>query len=141
MNTGTGDRSQLVETSRTLRILLVEDDDSTRSAMRRFLEFRGHEVLATGSVCEALNGSAAFKPEVLISDWKLDGARDGVEMAATLAAEHELAIIMVTAHRMEMLQRRAMEIGIRPHACRRKPVSISELASLAESLVAGFSPH
>jgi DNA-binding response OmpR family regulator len=120
----------------SLRILVVEDDPAARFAMQKLLEFRGHVVAVASNIHEAAVVAEQLNPEVLISDWKLGDAQDGLDVAAQLCERHELAIIMITAHRLERLQSKARDMHLDIAACRRKPVSISELAELAEALKA-----
>lgn len=117
-----------------LRILILEDDAAARHAMEWLFKVRGHEVASAASAAEAEAMSAKLVPDVLISDWQLEGDRDGLDVAANLSRRYPLKVIMITAHHLERLRQKAAQSRVRISACRRKPVSIRELAELAESL-------
>lgn len=120
----------------SLRILVVEDDPAARFAMQKLLEFRGHRVAVASNMLEAQDVAGRLQPEILISDWKLGDAQDGLEVAARLCELYEMEVIMITAHRLERLMHKAEDMHLDIAACRRKPVSIAELAELAETLAA-----
>ena len=119
---------------------LARQDSKLRpsDAVRRFLEFRGHEVVAAASAEEAMNAAEHFAPQVLLCDWQLNrnsnGGSDGVDVASSLQRRHGLAVIMVTAHRLEALKDKVRRFALDVSAYRRKPVSLASLAEIIESL-------
>lgn len=115
-----------------LRILIVEDEAAARVATRRYLQYRGWNVDAAGSAEEAIRLARAHRPDVLICDWKLNGPRDGVDVARILQREQEIAIIFVTAHAQNDLRKSAADV--RAVSCLRKPISLGVLAAAVESL-------
>lgn len=121
--------------SHTLRILIVEDEPVTSMAMKRFLEFEGHQVAVAASEEEAVTESRSLKPNVVVSDWKLRDGDDGLTVARRLQSEYHPSIIMVTAHRLETVRGRAREMGLEIAAFRRKPVSLAHLAELLDEVV------
>lgn len=128
-----------IELRRNLtRVLVVEDEPTSRDAVRRFLEFRGHDVAVAASASEAIEQAGQFEPEVLVCDWKLDGGGDGggdgVDVANDLQRRYNLTVIMVTAHRLEALKEKARSHAVTVSAYRRKPVSLASLAEVIESL-------
>ena len=116
------------------RVLVVEDEPTSLDAVRRFLEFRGHEVSAAATAEEALQTAERFHPQVLVCDWQLDGGPDGVDVAESLQRRHDLAVIMVTAHRLDALKDKVRHFPLEVSAYRRKPVSLASLAEIIESL-------
>lgn len=116
------------------RVLVVEDEPSSLDAVRRFLEFRGHDVSAAATAAEALEVAERFNPQVLVCDWQLNGVADGVDVADSLQRRHKLAVIMVTAHRLETLKEKVRRFAVEVSAYRRKPVSLASLAEIIESL-------
>lgn len=127
-----------IESRRKLaRVLVVEDEPTAREAVRLYLEFRGHDVSVAATAQEALEKADRFEPQVLICDWQLDSAADGadgVHVAGSLQREHHLAVIMVTAHRLEALKEKVRRFAVDVSAYRRKPVSLASLAEIIESL-------
>ena len=117
-----------------LRILVVEDEPNTGQAVQRFLEYRGHEVRVARNASRAIEVAEELSPEVLVCDWKLAGNGDGVEVAGKVRAMNEIPVIMVTGHSLVQARNKARESNVDITAYRRKPVSLSDLASLIESL-------
>ena len=118
----------------SLRILVVEDEPETGSAVCRFLEYRGHQVNLADSEALAIRLADEMQPEVLVCDWKLAGNDDGVEVASRVQSRHDIPVILVTGHRLEQARKKARETQVEISAFRRKPVSLTDLAVLIESL-------
>lgn len=118
-----------------IRILVVEDEPSTREAVQRFLQFRGHHVATAADSEAALQRASESPPEVLVCDWKLAGELDGVDTAASLQGCFDIPVVLVTAHRIEDLKRKVRTSGISVSAYRRKPLSLARLAEAIEAMV------
>lgn len=117
-----------------IRILVVEDEPNAREAVQRFLQFRGHDVAIAATAEDALDRARQFPPDVLICDWKLAGDSDGVDVAARLQCASDIPVILVTAHRIEDLKRKARNAGLLVSAYRRKPLSLARLADAIEAM-------
>ncbi len=97
------------ENSRT--ILLVEDEEMTRSFIQRFLEGEGFTVIAVDAAEEGIVEAGEAPPDVLISDIHLPGL-SGIELASFLLAQDPgLPVILMTGDPDEDLARRAMACG------------------------------
>jgi len=78
------------------RVLVIDDDDTVREVLRRYLVRDGHEVL------EAADGSAGLElallrnPDLLVLDLMLPGI-DGLEVCRQLRRTSSVPIIMLTA--------------------------------------------
>jgi CheY-like chemotaxis protein len=114
------------------RVLVVEDEDATRTATRRYLEYCGHEVAAAATADESLAKAELLQPEVLICDWKLSGRRDGIDVARTLRRHFDIAVIFVTAYALADLRQQLGDLG--SVSCLRKPISLDALAALLDSI-------
>lgn len=121
------------------RVLVVEDEDATRSATRRYLQYRGHEVADAATVDEGLAKAELLRPEVLICDWQLAGRRDGIDIARMLRKRFDIAVIFVTAHALADLRQRAADLGA--IECLRKPISLNTLAALLDTVGSGVRPE
>jgi CheY-like chemotaxis protein len=78
---------QLSQSMPALRILLVDDDAQSLSALGRLLRRTGHDVREAPSIAEAFRLALADPPELLLSDLDLpDG--DGCELLRRLRALH-----------------------------------------------------
>lgn len=130
------------ESREATRVLVVEDEPSARDAMQRFLQFCGYSVSVAASANEAMKQATRCPPDVLVCDWKLDGeskgdtrdagsvaALDGVDAAIDLQRRYRMAVILVTAHQLEALKSKARRTGLNVSVFRRKPLSLTRLAS------------
>lgn len=120
--------------TRALRILLVEDDPGTGSAVQQYLEYLGHEVDLADDGASATRIAETRSPDVMVCDWKLAGNDDGVDVAGRINARHDVPVILVTGHRLALAKREARASRVRISAFRRKPVSLPDLASLIDTL-------
>jgi DNA-binding response OmpR family regulator len=78
------------------RILVIEDDERIRSAVRLALEDEGHAVGEAGSGEEALGAFAEDPADVVLIDVMLPGI-DGFDVCRALRRTSDVPIIMVTA--------------------------------------------
>lgn len=119
-----------------LRVLVVEDEDAARIAMRRYLQNCGHEVEAAGTAAEAMAKADELEPDVVVCDWKLaselDG--DGIAVARLLQKKFGVAVIFVTAYALSDLRRNIGDLS--SFDCLRKPISLHTLAAA----VVSFAP-
>jgi sigma-B regulation protein RsbU (phosphoserine phosphatase) len=113
-------------------VLVVEDEAAARTATRRYLQYRGHEVAAAATVDESLAMAELLRPEVLVCDWKLSGRRDGVDVARALRERFDLAVIFVTAYALADLRQQTGDLGA--VSCLRKPISLDTLAALLDAV-------
>ncbi len=78
------------------RILIVDDDQSTRFGLVSFLEDRGFEPFEAGDGREALEVFERVKPEVVLADLRMPGM-DGLQLLEHLTATSpETPVIMVS---------------------------------------------
>ncbi len=78
------------------RVLLIEDDERIRTAMRMALEHEGHKVEEAASGEDALRAFAGQPADVVLIDLMLPGI-DGFEVCRSLRRSSDVPIIMVTA--------------------------------------------
>ena len=95
----------------TAKILLIDDEPSVRSPIRRFLESRGYEVREAPT---ATSGEAAFRaerPDLAVLDFMLpDG--DALELIPRLkAADPDVPLVVLTGHGSIDLAVRAIREG------------------------------
>ncbi len=96
-----------------MKILLVEDDPSTRRVLQMLLEQRGHEVVACESAEEAETALSDQVIRFLILDWMLPG-KTGIELCRQVRAQangDEFFILLVTARSEPEDLRKALEAG------------------------------
>jgi PAS domain S-box-containing protein len=119
------------------RVLLVEDHEPTRNALRQLLQRRKYQVTAAASVAEARNCAAREPFDFVISDIGLpDG--DGASLMAQLRERFGLKGIALTGYGMDHDISRCQAAGFVTHLT--KPVRIESLeAALAALTAAGAS--
>jgi CheY-like chemotaxis protein len=111
-------------------ILIVEDKDDTREALRLLLESLGHRVLDAPDGPGGLELALHHQPEVVLIDLGLPGL-DGYELARALRASpagKTALLIAVTGYGQAEDRRRSKEAGFDAHLV--KPVSQNLLLSL-----------
>lgn len=99
MATRTARRSHLCDDSKTLRILIVDDDQRFRHAARALLEAQGFDVVGEAQDGEeAVAASADLRPEVVLLDVHLPDT-DGLEVAERIAEADGGPQIVLTSTR------------------------------------------
>ena len=117
---------------RGLKVLVVDDNATSREILQDILESFTFEVYLAASGEEALeeieraDGDKPF--ELVIMDWKMPGM-DGIEASKRIKSHQKLtevpAIVLVTAYGREEVMRQADEIGLDGYLL--KPVNASLL--------------
>jgi CheY-like chemotaxis protein len=112
---------------RTLRVLLVDDHEDTRTALRRLLS--NHDVRMAGCVSEALEEAALYDFDLLISDIGLpDGS--GLDLMQQLRARYNMKGIALSGYGMDDDVRRSLAAGFRAHLT--KPITVDMLLGAVE---------
>src|SRR5215471_10901648 len=79
------------------KILVVEDEPDALHVLRYSLEELGHEVLGAKNAQVALAIGRSYQPDVLITDYFLQGQLNGLDVIEQLrAANPKLRVILVT---------------------------------------------
>jgi two-component system response regulator AtoC len=98
-------------TSKSARILVVDDEKLIRWSVSERLQRDGYQVVAAVSGEQALEFIAASPPDVMLLDVKLPGI-DGVQtLRQALALHPELAVLMMSAHSTVDVAVEAMKHG------------------------------
>ena len=107
-----------------LRILVVEDHETTAAAMVRLLTRRGHTVHIAHSVKTALEIAAQHSFDVVLSDLGLpDG--NGFQLMEQLRDRHNLRGVALSGYGMELDQEKSLRSGFVTHLT--KPVDLPRL--------------
>jgi DNA-binding NarL/FixJ family response regulator len=84
---------------RSIRVLLVEDEDFTRTMVGEMLSASGITVLSVPSVAEALKSMDEFDPHVVLTDLDLGHGPDGADLLTKVAEERPwTGMVVMTAH-------------------------------------------
>lgn len=115
----------------TSKILVAEDEVNAREALVAFFEGQGFEVRCASDGDEAIRIGADFHPDILITDWLLEGGCSGVTVARSVArAAPQTSIILVSGYPLAEL--RAITADLDVEAYLEKPISLFELGSIVE---------
>ena len=94
------------------RILIVEDEAITVSALKRELASLGYQVAGTASTTdEALSGVETQKPDLVLMDIRLAGAINGIVAAVAIRGNFHLPVVFLTAHADDRTMERAVGAG------------------------------
>ena len=117
------------KTSKTLRILLVEDHKDTRRTLSRLLTHFGHSVVTAENVESAMNVMGSNNIDVVLCDIGLpDGS--GYEVAAQARAKGHIKAIALTGFGTEQDVQRSKEAGFDFHLV--KPINFQELRTVLD---------
>lgn len=114
------------------RILLVEDNDSSRDMLSRRLRKHSFEVTTATTGQEALDMARREQPDVILLDMSLpvmDGWAAVRELRADARLRH-IPVIALTAHAAQEDRERSIEAGCDEHET--KPVDMPRLLSTIE---------
>jgi CheY-like chemotaxis protein len=117
----------------SLRILIVEDEFFVALDAQEMVEALGHAVMAiAGSADQAVALVERHKPDVVLMDIRLNGARDGISAAMEIGERFDIKCIFITANADLQTRQRAELAG--PVAILEKPVSQQDLQAALSKL-------
>lgn len=112
-----------------MRILLVEDHESTADILMRLIKSLDHIVSAANSIASAKSLAAQQRFDLVVSDLGLpDGS--GLELMRYLRAQYGLTGLALTGFGMEDDVRRTREAGFAEHLT--KPVEFEQIEAAIE---------
>jgi len=118
------------ETSASMRLLLVEDEEISRLSARLILEKMGHQVITANHGEEALEALRGSSYDCVLMDVQMD-VMDGVEATKRIrsgisgALDAQVPIIAITAYAMTGDREKFLEAGMDDYVA--KPVQMEEL--------------
>jgi DNA-binding response OmpR family regulator len=113
------------------RLLIVEDDDQIRTALRWALEDEGYDVAEAVSGEDACRMVAVAPPDLMLVDLML-GSMDGFAVVREVRREHDLPIIVVSARADTHDIVAALEAGADDYVT--KPFQIKEITARLRAL-------
>lgn len=114
-------------TTRTQRVLLVDDNEDSTEPLSLLLQAKGHEIRVAVEGEEAISLAEAFQPHCVVLDLGLPGM-DGFEVARRLRERpygQSLVLVALTGWSGKDVRTRAAEAGFDYHLV--KPVNWEEL--------------
>jgi two-component system CheB/CheR fusion protein len=112
------------------RILIVEDDDDSASALKLVLEFHGFAVDVANTGTMGLQKALASPPDVIVSDLSLPEL-DGLEMVRRLRADARFQDCRMIAFSGSVTAGESLAAGFDAHFV--KPLGIDQLLALFDS--------
>lgn len=107
-----------------LSILYVEDEDSIRERLSRFLNRRTQKLYLASNGSEGLDMYFELRPDIIITDIRMP-MMDGLTMAEKIReSDRDIPIIITTGHNDEEFFLRSIDIGIDKYI--KKPINFKE---------------
>jgi response regulator NasT len=120
----------------SLKFVIAEDEQLTRTIIRARLEKLGHTVLAeAGDGAQAVEAARTHKPDAIIMDIKMP-VMDGIEAARRILTENPCAILFLSSFNEQELVEQASETGALAYLM--KPFRKEDLAPALEMAVRRF---
>ena len=114
------------------RVLVVDDDETVRDVVRRYLEVAGFTVDMAGDGAEGLAKFAAGSPDLVVLDVMMPGL-NGLEVCKRLRQVSQVPIVMLTALGEEEDRIAGLELGADDYVT--KPFSPKELSLRVASVL------
>ena len=105
-------------------VLIVEDDEALRGALRASLHARRLDVLEAGTGEDALHMAARSVPDLMLLDLGLPGM-DGMEVLRTLRRSQEMPVVVLTVRDTQAEKVMALDAGANDYVT--KPFNTEEL--------------
>lgn len=94
-------------------VLLVEDEDSLRNTLARFLAREGYRVIAAANAHEAFDRGLRASPDFLVADWMLRSGIHGLQVSDVLrGVSPSLRTILITGFPSRDLQSESERRGV-----------------------------
>ena len=113
-------------------VLLVEDEEATRTALDRHLTARGYRVDEANDVRSALARWETRRPDLIMLDLGLPD-RDGTDLIRRVRREAETPILVLSARDAEQTKVEALELGADDYVT--KPFGTAELLARLHALL------
>jgi len=112
-------------TQKSLRVLIVDDQESIRALLRRQLEKIGHTIVgnATNGL-EAVELTESLLPDIVLMDIEMPKL-DGLEATKIILEKYPRPIVLLTSHDDPEMVRRASQAGAAAYLL--KPPSAEEI--------------
>jgi len=108
-------------------VLLIEDNDDAREALRAGLELAGHRVTVAADGASGIDRAMTVQPDVAVVDVGLPGV-DGYDVARRLREKfgRDIVLVALTGYSQPEDRRRALDAGFDVHLP--KPAGVDDLA-------------
>lgn len=115
------------------RVLIVEDDEPTRTLLRDVLEEEGYKTDSVNNGSEAFRKLVKESFDLIITDIRMPGLT-GLDILPGMKKLHpDIPVIIITGIGSEEVQRKALERGATVYL--EKPLHIRELRTLIREII------
>jgi two-component system response regulator VicR len=121
----------------TLKVLIVDDEQSIVELLTYNLQRNGYEVVIARDGRQALRLAQAAQPDLVILDLMLPGL-DGLDVCRVLRRDSAVPIIMLTAREEEVDRVVGLELGADDYVT--KPFSVRELMARVKAVLRRTAP-
>lgn len=124
-------------------VLLVEDDELVRYAVRRLLVAKHHPCAAAGSVEEAQQLLAVHEPSLVLTDFNLAGRWTGIDLLVWMRRSPRLGgipAVLMTGDAPDEIRERLVAAGLARVEVIAKPFEPGELFDALTRAAAGPDP-
>jgi two-component system response regulator MprA len=122
---------------RPARVLIADDDSSTRDVLRRFLGEKGFEVATAEDGANALEIIGTFAPDVVLLDIRMPEV-DGIECLQRINEDaYDCGVIMISGEADAEVARRALSLGAADFIYKPFDLEYLETSLLAKLLAMG----
>jgi CheY-like chemotaxis protein len=118
------------------RILVVEDDRSTRELLERVLTLSGYEVICASDGAKAIALARTLQPDLIIMDMGLPilNGWQATHRLKSLPLTRDIPIIALTAYAMSADRDRCLSVGCNDYDV--KPIDIERLSNKIQDWLA-----
>jgi DNA-binding NtrC family response regulator len=120
---------------RNMNILLIDDDEWIRDAMRIFFETEGCRITALETAEEACEMIHRQDYDIVICDYKLPGLHGLTLLKEVRQTQQDALTVLITAYKTADLVSEAKKIGV--HAFIAKPFTSETIETSLSHLIAG----
>ena len=121
--------------SKSLRVLIADDESIIRMGLRAILTELGHTVYSAADGVEAASLAQREEPDIALLDVRMP-FRDGLDAAAEIVKQRPIPIIILTAYNENALLDRAAAIPVQGYLV--KPVKRDDLVAAMRVALATF---
>jgi response regulator NasT len=122
--------------SKSLRVLIADDESIIRMGLRAILSELGHTVYSAADGVEAVTLAYREQPDIALLDVRMP-FRDGLDAAAEIVKNHPIPVVMLTAYNDSAQMDRAATIPVQGYLI--KPVKRDDLVATMRMAMAQFS--
>ena len=114
------------------RVLVVEDEETLRQNIARFLQKQGHEVTALENGSDAIRYLDAHEVDIVLTDLRLPGSDGLAVLEHVKATRPDTAVLLMTAYASLASAVEALRRGAHDYLL--KPVSLAALAAKVDHI-------